>query len=165
MLNLEDHLALLEKLGEKRSNLKNKQVNKLEKPQAPSTGRDFNRDIAALGVGKPNKQKRQQRSSGLPHRLSTTSTHPSNQQKITSLPVSMPNRRHYTALIGMRWSKNSCAYDSVFTPIYVQWCTNRILQMEFIGRMCSPEANLLIDGFVQYEAGQGSLEYARDGIW
>jgi len=91
-------------------------------------------------------------------------THPSNKQKIISPPGSMPNRRHYTAPIGMRWSENSCAYDSVFTPIYVQWCTNRGLQTEFIQDMGTPAAKLLFDGFVQYEAGQGSLEHARDAV-
>jgi hypothetical protein len=64
----------------------------------------------------------------------------------------------------MRWSENSCAYDSVFTPIYVQWCADRDFQTEFIRTTDSPAANLLFDGFVQYEAGQSSLEGARDAV-
>ena len=71
--------------------------------------------------------------------------------------------RHYTAPIGMKWSKNSCAYDLVFTPIFFQWCTNGDLKTEFT-RIGSPEVKLLFDGFVQYEAGQGSLENARDAV-
>jgi hypothetical protein len=97
--------------------------------------------------------------------LSAASTHPSNKQKIISLRgSSIPNRSHYTTPIGMRWSENSCAYDSVFTPIYVQWCTNRNLQTDLFRRMGSPVANLLFDGFIRYEAGQGSLEDARDAV-
>jgi hypothetical protein len=151
-LNLEDRLALLEKMRNKST----KHVDKLEKSLST------NRDITELGIGKPNTQKRR-RSSGLPRLLSATSSHPSNKQKIASLP-SMPNRRHYTTLIGMRWSENSCAYDSVFTPIYVQWCADRDFQTEFIRTTDSPAANLLFDGFVQYEAGQSSLEGARDAV-
>ena len=160
VLNLKDHLALLEKMREKKN--KHKQI---EEPvlvvKTPSTSKD----AAELGIGKPNTQKRQ-RSSGLPRLLSATSTRPSNKQKIVSLPgtSSVLNGRHYTAPIGMRWSENSCAYDSVFTPIYTQWCADRDLLTEFIRRTGSPEANLLLDGFIRYEAGQGSLEVARDAV-
>ena len=158
VLNLEDRLASLEKMREKKSKSTLKHVDKSEKP--PSTGRDSTKDVAELGIGKPNTQKRQ-RSRGVPRLLSAASTHPSNKQKIISLPGGIPNRSHYSAPIGMRWSENSCAYDSVFTPIYLQWCTNRNLQTDLFR---SPEANLLFDGFIRYEAGQGSLENARDAV-
>lgn len=120
--------------------------------------------VIELGIGRPNIQKRR-RSSGVPRLLSATTTRPCNKQRIVpQLGHGMPNGRHYTAPIGMRWSENSCAYDSVFTPIYVQWCANRDLQTDFIRRTGSPEANLLIDGFIKFEAGQGSLEGARDAV-
>ena len=54
VLNLEDHLASLEKMKEKKN--KYKRVDKPEKPL--STGRDSTRDVAELGIGKPNMQKR-----------------------------------------------------------------------------------------------------------
>ena len=178
VLNLEDRLASLEKmkLEEKKKTrsskltethtLKHHDVDKPEELLTVTSGRDSTsslRDVAELGIGKPNVQKRQ-RSCGMPRLLSADSTHPSNKQKIISLCGSIPNRSHYTTPIGMRWSENSCAYDSVFTPIYVQWCTNRNLQTDLFRRMGSPVANLLFDGFIRYEAGQGSLENARDAV-
>ena len=137
-----------------------KHVKKPEEPQALTSS---SRDVAELGIGKPNTQKRQ-KSHGMPHLLSAASTHSSNKQRIISLRGSIPKRNHYTAPIGMRWSGNSCAYDSVFTPIYVQWCTNRNLQTYLFRRMASPVANLLFDGFIQSETGQGSLENAQDAV-
>ena len=176
VLNLEDRLASLEKMKEKKKTrsskltethtLKHHDVDKPEELLTVTSGRDSTsslRDVAELGIGKPNVQKRQ-RSCGMPRLLSADSTHPSNKQKIISLCGSIPNRSHYTTPIGMRWSENSCAYDSVFTPIYVQWCTNRNLQTDLFRRMGSPVANLLFDGFIRYEAGQGSLENARDAV-
>ena len=154
ILNLDDRLALLEKMSEKRKK-GNREVDKPERSLASS------KVVAQLGLGKPNTQKRR-RSSGLPRLLSATSTHPSNKQKVVS-PPGIPNGRHYSAPVGMRWSQNSCAYDSVFTPIYVQWCANRNWQ-EYIRRKGSPAANLLVDGFIRYEAGQGTLESARDAV-
>ena len=177
VLNLEDHLASLEKMREKKLGSKYKSVDKPEKPLPVSTSRlrlcdssgTRDSEVAKLGIGKPNTQKRR-RSSGLPRLLSATSTHPSNKQKFDSLRLpsstSMLNERHYTAPIGMRWSQNSCAYDSVFTPIYIQWCTNKEfkLQTEFMRRIGSPAVKLLLDGFVRYEAGRDSLENARDAV-
>jgi hypothetical protein len=153
ILNLDDRLALLEKLRERRGNRNNK--------VRPGKSLSSGKDVAELGLGKPNTQKRR-RSSGLPRLSSATSTRPSNKWKVVSLP-GMPNGIHYTAPIGMRWSQNSCAYDSVFTPIYVQWCADRNLQ-EYIRIKGSAAANLLFDGFIRYEAGQGSLESARDAV-
>ena len=158
VLTLEDRLASLEKTREKKT------PKHADKPDKLSMGKDSKstRDIAELGIGKPNTQKRQ-RSHGMPRQLSAASTHPSNKQRIVSLH-GIPTRSHYSAPIGMRWSQNSGAYDSVFTPIYVQWCTNRNLQTDLFRRASSPVANLLLDGFIRYEAGQGSLEDARDAV-
>ena len=72
VLNLEDCLAFLEKTREKKNDLKHKHVGKPDKPTT--------KDIAELGIGMLNTQKRQ-RSSELPCLLSATSTHPSNKQR------------------------------------------------------------------------------------
>lgn len=151
VLSLEERLELQEKMKEKRSKEKC-----ADKPL---------KHAAELGIGKPNEQKRR-RSSG-PFRIwSATSTRTSNKRKTDSQQSQHHTRHgtHYTAPIGMRWSNNSCAYDSIFTPIYAQWCASRVLWTEVIRRTGSPSAVLLLEGFIRYEAGQGSLEDARDAV-
>ena len=64
----------------------------------------------------------------------------------------------------MRWSQNSCAYDSIFTPIYVLWCAYRDTWSEEIRRTGSTTAVQLVEGFIRFELGQGSLEDARDKV-
>ena len=72
---------------------------------------------------------------------------------------------HYDAPIGYRWSQNSCAYDSVFTPLFALWCSsNRDCWDRDIRSMGNVVTNLLLDGFSLYERGHGdtSLEDVRD---
>jgi len=155
VLSLEECLELLEKMREKRSKEKC-----ADKPLKHAADKPL-KHATELGIGKPNEQKRRQ-SSGLFQIWSATSTRTSNKQKTDSQQSQHHARHgtHYTAPIGMRWSNNSCAYDSIFTPIYAQWCASRVLWTEVIRRTGSPSAVLLLEGFIRYEAGQESLEDA-----
>ena len=69
---------------------------------------------------------------------------------------------HYEAPIGCRWSQNSCAYDVVFTSMFVLWCSDRPYWTENLKGMGNTVADLLLRGFSRYEKGEASLEDARD---
>jgi hypothetical protein len=74
----------------------------------------------------------------------------------------LPHAEHYVAPIGCRWSENSCAYDVIVTPMFVLWCSDRERwSREFRGTN-NAIAEMLVDGFGQYEKGETSLEGARD---
>ena len=74
----------------------------------------------------------------------------------------LPHAENYDAPIGCRWSQNSCAYDSVFTPIFALWCNNRVSWARDIGSMGNAVSDLLLEGFSLYERGDTSLEDVRD---
>ena len=74
----------------------------------------------------------------------------------------LPHAGHYDAPIGCRWSQNSCAYDSVFTPIFALWCSDRNRWARDIRGMSNAVADLLVEGFSLYERGDTSLENVRD---
>ena len=158
-LDLGKCLAILEKLREsKKTDASKSTARSVRKPSS-----SVMKAITDLGLGKPSAQKRR-RSSGLPMRIqSAASTHRANRQKLHQ-PPDAPAGRNYTAPIGMRWSQNSCAYDSIFTPIYVLWCAHRDNWTEEIRRMGSTTAVQLLEGFIRFEGGQGSLEDARDKV-
>jgi hypothetical protein len=61
-----------------------------------------------------------------------------------------------------RWSQNSCAYDSVFTPLFVLWCSNREYWAQNISGMGNVVAYLLLKGFSLYESSETSLENVCD---
>ena len=130
----------------------------------PSSSKKLRLEVVAdIGLGKPSAQKRR-RSSGIPMRVqSAASTHRANKQK-RQRQLDVPTGRNYTDPIGMRWSQNSCAYDSIFTPIYLLWCIYRDTWTEEIQRTGSTVAMQLVEGFIRFEKGLGSLEDARDEV-
>ena len=69
---------------------------------------------------------------------------------------------HYEAPIGIRWSENSCAYDSLFTPLFALWCSNREYWARSFSGMGNVVVDLLLEGFFRYERGEASLENVRD---
>ena len=69
---------------------------------------------------------------------------------------------HYVSPKGMRWSNNSCAYDSLFTPLFALWCSDREGWKDRFDSMDNAIAITLIDGFFKYEQAEISLEYGRD---
>ena len=71
---------------------------------------------------------------------------------------------HYEVPIGCRWSRNSCAYDAVFTSVFVLWYSNRQHWTENLKGMGNAAADLLLRGFSRYEKGEASLEDARDNV-
>ena len=73
-----------------------------------------------------------------------------------------PHAGHYEAPIGIRWSENSCAYDSLFTPLFALWCSNREYWARSFSGMGNVVADLLLEGFFRYERGEASLENVRD---
>ena len=167
-LSLEERLKLLEKAREKQNKKKapkkslkhnGKDVAPFSKPSVESPA--VASDVSELGIGKPTAQKRR-RSSGMSRIISTSATHVSSKRKLH--PSNAHNRRHYTTPIGLRWSQNSCAYDAVFTSVFIHWCTHRLLLTEEIRKWGSPAANQLIDGFIRYDAGLETLEDARDAV-
>ena len=71
---------------------------------------------------------------------------------------------HYLSPKGMRWSNNSCAYDSLFTPLFTLWCSDREGWKDRFNSMNNAIALELINGFFRYEQAEISLEDARDYV-
>ena len=70
--------------------------------------------------------------------------------------------RHYLSPKGFRWSDNSCAYDSLFAPLFALWCSDRDGWKQHFQETNNEPAQQLIDGFFKYERNEVSLENARD---
>ena len=71
---------------------------------------------------------------------------------------------HYLSPKGMKWSNNSCAYDSLFTPLFALWSSDREGWKDRFNSMNNAIALKLIDGFFRYEQAEISLEDARDYV-
>lgn len=143
VLDLDERLAMLEKLREKKNTEKSKASSRLDSKPSPSV----KKVVSDLGLGKPSAQKRRRSSGMIPMRVrSAASTHQANRQKLQRQPNIHAGRNHTTAPIGMRWSQNSCAYDSIFTPIYVLWCAYGDDWTEEIERTGSTAAVQLFEG-------------------
>ena len=163
-VSLDDRLAKLSQMKEKKTRSQ-KSASAVRKDLNDSAGKpsaETPNSVSELGNRKPSTQKRR-RSSRMSCIVSASATHVSSKRKL--LPSSNTlTRTHYAAPIGMRWSENSCAYDSVFTPVFLQWCANREFLSDEIGKSGSLVAIQLIEGFACYEAGLESLEEARDTV-
>ena len=161
VLDLDERLAVLEKLKEKKN--KEKSTASLKLDSNPSLS--AKKVVTDLGHGKPSTQKR--RRSSETRVRSAASTHQANRQKLQGQHNILAGRIYATAPIGMRWSQNSCAYDSIFTPIYYalsRWCAYGDTWTEEIQRTGSTTAVQLIEGFIRFKEGLGSLEDARDKV-
>ena len=157
VLDLDKRVAILENFREK------KNMERRTAKLVTDLSSTEKKAITDIGLGRPSAQKRR-RSSGLLMRVpSAASTHRANRQKHQQQP-DIFNGTFYTSPIGMRWSQNSCAYDSVFTPIYVLWCAYRDTWSEEIQRTGSTTAVQLVEGFIRFEQGKCSLEDARDKV-
>ena len=157
-IDLDKRLDMLEKAREKKN--AEKHAAKVTAKLVSDVSSSEKKAITNLGFGQPSTKRR--RSSGM--RIhSAASTHQANRQKHQQQP-DIFDGRNYTTPIGMRWSQNSCAYDSIFTPIYVLWCAYRDTWSQEIRRSGSMAAVQLVEGFIRFERGQGSLEDARDKV-
>ena len=106
------------------------------------------------------------RSQAAPRKTSSThhDSHAATKRKINQQSQQTHAAGHYEAPIGFRWSQNSCAsrYDSIFTPLFVLWCSNREYWAQNVSGMGNAVADLLLKGFSLYERGEASLEDVRD---
>ena len=174
VLNLDERLEKLENLKQqKRKKTENKPGSlPVTKPYGLLSAPDVNKSIQ----GNSNAGKRR-RSSHLQVGRSATGSasrkasstrrdlHAAMKRKIDGqslLQTLFPDAGHYEAPIGCRWSQNSCAYDSFFTPLFVLWCSNREYWTQNISGMGNAVADLLLEGFSLYERGEASLEDVRD---
>ena len=163
ILDLNERLALLEQQKEK-----NKAKKRGNKPEQGSlllskTHRDGSLDIPKIrdkSKTSSNTGKRR-RSSGFLRRVSHEASVRSGSKR-KYLQVPLPNAEHYATPIGCRWSENSCAYDAIVTPLFILWCSDRELWSQEFSGTRNLIANMLIEGFYQYERGETSLEGARD---
>jgi hypothetical protein len=70
----------------------------------------------------------------------------------------------YTVPVGMKWSRNSCAYDSVFTILFAIWCNNKDMWNRNLNKTGNEFSILLADQFSKYNKKQISLEKGRDKV-
>ena len=171
-LNLDERLKILEKQRQKKS-FEKKGDNKTSSSTVTKPYGMLGASLNAPNVGSSVHQNgKRRRSSG--HQIQrrrdsreVTLVRPATKRK-TGRPSllfnsSLHNAGHYESLIGYRWSENSCAYDSVFTPMFALWCTSdRDSWARDIRGMGNVLANLLLEGFSLYERGVTSLEEVRD---
>ena len=90
--------------------------------------------------------------------------HNASKKKLKDFSTETGQSPHYLTPKGMRWSDNSCAYDSLFTPLFALWCSDREGWKDKFISMGNNIALELIDGFFGYEQAEFSLEGARDHI-
>jgi hypothetical protein len=181
-LSLDERLEILEKQRQKKKNfqVEKKGDNKADKAVTSIATKPYGMLNASLNafyvpVGNSVHQNgKRRRSSGLQAqrrasqaREVTVYNQPATKRKKGRSSLgnsSLPNARHYEAPIGCRWSQNSCAYDSVFTPVFALWCTtnDRDYWARDIRTMNNAVSDLLLEGFSLYERGGTSLENVRD---
>jgi uncharacterized protein DUF6570/helitron helicase-like protein/PIF1-like helicase len=95
------------------------------------------------------------------------------------MPVTKKRRRHgpttaasavapstvtYIVPVGMVWSQNSCAYDSIFTIIFAIWCNDKDKWNRYFYETGNKFSILLADQFSKYDIKLISLEKARDKV-
>lgn len=141
-------------------------------PLVEIESRDLNTQLTAVNNMKTQKKpekisKKRRRSSGIPaiEPLSLPIV-PMNtsRKKIKEVKVDIGQSPHYLSPQGMKWSNNSCAYDSLFTPLFALWCSDREGWRDSFISMDNPIAIKLVDGFFKYEQAEVSLEDARDRV-
>ncbi|KAF8969122.1 hypothetical protein BDZ97DRAFT_1654173 [Flammula alnicola] len=74
------------------------------------------------------------------------------------------NSTHYPPPTGMKWSQNSCAYDSIFTILFNIWCRDADAWGPIFTQLGNEFSILLIDEFTKYACNEISLEVARDTV-
>ena len=171
VLNLDERLEILEKQRQKKKKFEKKGDNAAgSNLMVPATKSYGILGATACDVSNSIKQNsKRRRSSGMIQRRASREAYVKAATKrkigwpsLVLIDSLLPHARHYEAPIGCRWSRNSCAFDSVFTPIFVLWCSNRDHWARDIGGMGNAVADLLLEGFSLYERGDTSLEDVRD---
>ena len=70
----------------------------------------------------------------------------------------------YIVPVGMTWSENSCAYDSIFTILFAIWCNDKDMWNRKFHETGNEFSILLANQFSKYDKKQISLEKARDKV-
>ena len=83
---------------------------------------------------------------------------------VTAPSVTVPDPCTYIVPVGMKWSNNSCAYDSVFTILLAIWCNNKDMWSRYFNTTGNEFSILLANQFLKYDERQISLEKARDKV-
>ena len=73
-------------------------------------------------------------------------------------------RRDRYPPIGMIWSQNSCAYDSIFTILFNIWCRDTDNWRMIFTRLGNEFCVLLVNEFTRYDRKEISLEVACDTV-
>ena len=176
VLSLDERLELLEKLKEKRAVKKvekkvtnvinsshnsrhNKESDEAERIQLLNTT-DEGRKVK----GNATKRRRSSglQTQGLRRALQVMFVHATRKKRLDRQTSMMSHAAHYDVPIGFGWSQNSCAYNAIFTSVFVLWCSNRQYWTENLKGMGNTVADLLLHGFSCYEKGEALLEDARD---
>ena len=134
VLNLDERLEMLEKQRQKKKKFEKKEDEVLVNSSIVSVTKSYGilgASVSEVGNSKSIQQNgKRRRSSGLQvqrHASCEVSTRAATKRRIgrPSLVNSLLlHAGHYDAPIGCRWSQNSCAYDSVFTPLFGLWCSS-----------------------------------------
>ena len=64
----------------------------------------------------------------------------------------------------MKWSQNSCAYDSIFTILFAIWCNDKDMWNRNFHETGNEFSILLANQFSKYDKNLISLENARDKV-
>ena len=91
-------------------------------------------------------------------RLVTAATAPS----VTPSPSTASST--YIVPVGMAWSQNSCAYDSIFAILFAVWCSDKDMWNKNFLETGNEFSILLANQFSEYDKKQISLEKGRDKV-
>ena len=83
---------------------------------------------------------------------------------VTAPGPSVTAQSAYIVPVGMTWSNNSCAYDSIFTILFAIWCNNKDIWNIKFNETDNEFSILLANQFSKYDKKQISLEKARDKV-
>ena len=114
-------------------------------------------DSSVAGSGRSSK--RTKHLEDIPTRTAGTTTSSSS----SSLSHNYTRNRCYPP-IGMVWSQNSCAYDSIFTILFNIWCHNPDGWGTIFTQLGNEFCILLVHQFTRYKQNEISLEAARDTV-
>ena len=70
---------------------------------------------------------------------------------IAIMPVALCTSSTYPVPVGRTWSRNSCAYDSVFTILFAIWCNNKVTWNRIFDNTGNIFSILLADQFLKYD--------------
>ena len=135
----------------------------------PSAEQNSNQQLTTT----TNKRRRSNSGTALKTHLLMPTAHERPVKKIRleneSAPLSGNNytRRHVRVSyppIGMVWSQNSCAYDSIFTILFNVWCHDMKKWGTIFTQLGNEFCILLVNEFTKYVRNEISLEAARDTV-